>query len=123
MGRRCKFSFHVAVVVGAIAYIYFSTVLVFIDRWFGLGSSPGMLNAAVFTFIAVVCVSSYHRAIYTDPGRVPTSYVPDVEDEGSPIHEIKRKVISRYGDILACVLAAFSHEFIALEEVGCFEMV
>ncbi|KAL1545599.1 putative protein S-acyltransferase 16 [Salvia divinorum] len=98
MGRTCKFSFHVAVVVTAIFYIYFSTVFVFIDRWFGLGSSPGMLNAAVFTFIAVVSISSYRRAIFTDPGRVPSSFVPDVEDADSPIHEIKRKG----GDLRYC---------------------
>lgn len=92
MARGCRFSFHVGVVIAAIIYIYFSTVLVFIDRWFGLGSSPGMLHAAAFTFLAVMCISSYRLAIYTDPGRVPGSFVPDIEDSGSPIHEIKRKV-------------------------------
>ncbi|KAG6427549.1 hypothetical protein SASPL_111795 [Salvia splendens] len=98
MERACNFSFHVAAVSAAIVYIYFSTVLVFIDRWFGLGSSPGMINAAVFTFIAAMSVSSYRRAIYTDPGRVPSSFVPDVEDSDSPIHEIKRKG----GDLRYC---------------------
>ncbi|KAL0375226.1 UNVERIFIED_CONTAM: putative protein S-acyltransferase 16 [Sesamum radiatum] len=93
MTRGCKFSFHVAIVIAAIAYIYFSTVFVFIDRWFGLWSSPGMLHTVVFSFLAVMCISSYRLAIYTDPGRVPASFVPDIEDATNPIHEIKRKVL------------------------------
>ncbi|PIN17064.1 putative DHHC-type Zn-finger protein [Handroanthus impetiginosus] len=98
MTRGCKFSFHVCVVLAAITYIYFSTVLVFIDRWFGLWSSPGMLHAAAFTFLAVMCISCYRLAIYTDPGRVPGSFVPDIEDSDNPIHEIKRKG----GDLRYC---------------------
>ncbi|KAL6574704.1 hypothetical protein OROMI_011989 [Orobanche minor] len=98
MSRACKFSFHVGVVIAAITYIYLSTVFVFIDRWFGFGSSPGVLNSAVFTFLAVMCVTSYRRAIYTDPGRVPNTFMPDVEDSGNPIHEIKRKG----GDLRYC---------------------
>ncbi|KAG6437160.1 hypothetical protein SASPL_102071 [Salvia splendens] len=123
MGQPCKFSFHVAVVAAAIFYIYLSTVFVFIDRWFGLGSSPGMLNAAVFTFIALVSISSYRRAIYTDPGRVPSSFVPDVEDPDSPIHEIKRKVChsSVSQIILHVFMRHFPHDFVALEEFGSFK--
>ncbi|KAL6520956.1 putative protein S-acyltransferase 16 [Orobanche gracilis] len=98
MSRACKFSFHVGVVIAAITYIYLSTVFVFIDRWFGFGSSPGVLNSAVFTFLAVMCFTSYRRAIYTDPGRVPDTFMPDVEDSGNPIHEIKRKD----GDLRYC---------------------
>ncbi|GKV53156.1 hypothetical protein SLEP1_g59695, partial [Rubroshorea leprosula] len=30
-------------------------------------------------------------AIRKDPGRVPSSYVPDIEDAQNPVHEIKRK--------------------------------
>ncbi|KZV27631.1 zinc finger family protein [Dorcoceras hygrometricum] len=96
--RRSKFSFHVIVVTAAIAYIYLSTVFVYIDQWFGLGSSPGMLSAAVYTFLAVTCIFCYRRAIFTDPGRVPTTFVPDVEDSDSQIHEIKRKG----GDLRYC---------------------
>ncbi|XP_042031238.1 probable protein S-acyltransferase 16 [Salvia splendens] len=59
-----------------------------------------MLNAVVFTFIALVSISSYRRAIYTDPGWAPSSFVPDVEDAGTPIHEIKRKPAQRVGIVL-----------------------
>ncbi|KAL3642487.1 putative protein S-acyltransferase 16 [Castilleja foliolosa] len=98
MARACKLSFHVGLVIAAIIYVYLSTVFVFIDRWFGIWSSPGMLNAAAFTFLAVMCVASYRRAIFTDPGRVPANFEPDVEDSGNPIHEIKRKG----GDLRYC---------------------
>ncbi|XP_073310997.1 probable protein S-acyltransferase 16 [Primulina huaijiensis] len=98
MMRRSKFSFHVIVVTAAIAYIYLSTVFVYIDQSFGLGSSPGMLNASVYTLLAVMCIFCYRRAIYTDPGRVPGTFVPDVEDSDNQIHEIKRKG----GDLRYC---------------------
>ncbi|KAF7845471.1 putative protein S-acyltransferase 16 [Senna tora] len=91
MKRRCRFSFPVSVVVFSIAYIYLSTVFVFIDRWFGLTSSPGIMNAVVFTALAIMSVFNYANAILTDPGRVPSTYIPDVEDVENPIHEIKRK--------------------------------
>ncbi|XP_057459082.1 probable protein S-acyltransferase 16 [Lotus japonicus] len=96
--RGFVLSFPVCVVVLAIAYIYLSTVFVFIDRWLGLFSSPGIVNAVVFTAVASVCVSSYRSAISADPGRVPSTYVPDVEDGEVPIHEIKRKG----GDLRYC---------------------
>ena len=93
-GGGFAFSFPVTVVISSIAYIYISTVFVFIDRWFGLFSSPGIINTVAFTVIAFMCVFCYRLAIFTDPGRVPSTYTPDVEDNTIPIHEIKRKVIT-----------------------------
>ncbi|KAK9291274.1 hypothetical protein L1049_009462 [Liquidambar formosana] len=93
MKRSCTFSLPVAVVASAIAYIYISTVFIYIDRWFGLMSSPGIMNAAVFTAVALMCIFNYAVAIATDPGRVPVSFAPDIEDAESSIHEIKRKVL------------------------------
>ncbi|CAL2268097.1 unnamed protein product [Prunus armeniaca] len=98
MTRSLSFSLPVTVVVLAIAYIYFSTVFIFIDRWFGLMSSPGLLNATVFTGVALMCVFNYTISVFRDPGRVPSTYMPDVEDSGNPIHEIKRKG----GDLRYC---------------------
>ncbi|XP_020210753.1 probable protein S-acyltransferase 16 [Cajanus cajan] len=91
-------SLPVSVVVLGIAFIYVSTVFVFIDRWFGLLSSPGIMNAAAFTALAAACALTYRAAILTDPGRVPSTYAPDVEDVHSPVHEIKRKG----GDLRYC---------------------
>ncbi|GKU89926.1 hypothetical protein SLEP1_g3995 [Rubroshorea leprosula] len=91
MKRGCSFSFHTAAVFSAIAFIYFSTIFIFIEHWFGLMSSPGIMNAVVFTGVAGMCIFNYAGAIRKDPGRVPSSYVPDIEDAQNPVHEIKRK--------------------------------
>ncbi|OMO66335.1 Zinc finger, DHHC-type, palmitoyltransferase [Corchorus capsularis] len=91
-------SLPVTAVLLAIAFIYFSTVFIFIDRWFGLMTSPGIMNAVVFTGVAVTCVLNYAFAILTDPGRVPSNFMPDVEDAEVPVHEIKRKG----GDLRYC---------------------
>ncbi|PPE00116.1 hypothetical protein GOBAR_DD02906 [Gossypium barbadense] len=95
------FSFSVTVVVSAIVFIYFCTVFVFIDRWFGLMTSPGIMNAIAFTGVAFMCVLNYAYAILADPGRVPSSFMPDIEDPEVPIHEIKRKLIITESVILA----------------------
>lgn len=89
-----SFSLPVTVVISAIAFIYFCTVFIFIDRWFGLMTSPGIINALAFTGFAFMCVFNYAIAITTDPGRVPSTFMPDIEDPDIPIHEIKRKVWS-----------------------------
>ncbi|KAM7464051.1 hypothetical protein LguiA_032172 [Lonicera macranthoides] len=94
--RRCRFSIHVAVVITAILYIYLSTLLVFVDQWFGLRTSNGIINAVIFTAVSFFCVCNYGVAIFTDPGRVPLAYMPDIED--NDIHEIKRKG----GDLRYC---------------------
>lgn len=98
MKRGFRFSLPVTVVITAIGYVYVSTVFVFVDQWFGLWSSPGIMNTVVFTGIAVMCVFNYAVAIYTDPGRVPATFMPDVEDADNPVHEIKRKG----GDLRYC---------------------
>ncbi|KAL6138749.1 hypothetical protein ACLB2K_064028 [Fragaria x ananassa] len=98
MARSVGFSLPVTVVVVAIGYIYFSTVFVFVDRWFGLWSSPGLMNAAIFTAVAAMCIYNYTVSVFRDPGRVPSTYMPDVEDSENPIHEIKRKG----GDLRYC---------------------
>ncbi|MFQ6669241.1 hypothetical protein Gotur_034568 [Gossypium turneri] len=95
------FSFSVTVVVSAIVFIYFCTVFVFIDRWFGLMTSPGIMNAVAFTGVAFMCVLNYAYAILADPGRVPSSFMPDIEDPEVPIHEIKRKLIINKSVLLA----------------------
>ncbi|CAN1275378.1 Probable protein S-acyltransferase 16 [Linum perenne] len=98
MKRRPRFSLPVIVVLLVITFIYFATVFVFVDRWFGLMSSPGLMNAAVFTAVAIMCIFNYCAATMTDPGRVPSTYLPDIEDADNPIHEIKRKG----GDLRYC---------------------
>ncbi|KAJ9545463.1 hypothetical protein OSB04_025170 [Centaurea solstitialis] len=93
-----KVSAHVIVVSLAIVYVYLSTVFVFVNQWLGLGSSPGIMNTVAFSGVAVMCVWNYVVAMFTDPGRVPPSFIPDIEDSDHPIHEIKRKG----GDLRYC---------------------
>ncbi|KAK8632960.1 hypothetical protein V6N13_013816 [Hibiscus sabdariffa] len=98
MNRCFSFSLPVTVVVSAIIFVYFCTVFVFIDRWFGLMTSPGIMNAVAFTGVAVMCVLNYALAIIMDPGRVPSTFLPDIEDSSVTVHEIKRKG----GDLRYC---------------------
>ncbi|KAF3454951.1 hypothetical protein FNV43_RR05399 [Rhamnella rubrinervis] len=41
-----------------------------------------------------MCVFNYTISVLLDPGRVPATYMPDIEDSESPVHEVKRKVLS-----------------------------
>lgn len=93
-----NYSFPITIVSIGIAFIYFSTVFIFINRWFGLGSSPGLMNAVIYTALAVMCVYNYALAVFTDPGRVPSNFQPDIEDSSSSVHEVKRKG----GDLRYC---------------------
>ncbi|KAF5449450.1 hypothetical protein F2P56_029892 [Juglans regia] len=98
MKQGFSFSLPVTVVALSIFYVYFSTVFIFIERWFGLMSSPGIFNTVIFTAIALTCIFTYAASVFTDPGRVPSTYAPDIEDAENPIHEIKRKG----GDLRYC---------------------
>ncbi|KAA3481628.1 putative protein S-acyltransferase 15 [Gossypium australe] len=43
-------------------------------------TSAGSLNSMIFTTLACLCALSFLVGVLTDPGRVPSSYIPDVED-------------------------------------------
>ncbi|KAJ4979411.1 hypothetical protein NE237_010191 [Protea cynaroides] len=98
MRRSGSISLPVLVVLSAICYIYYTTLFIFIDGWLGLKTSPGLMNALIFTATVCMCVFNYAAAILRDPGSIPPSFVPDIEDAQTPIHEIKRKG----GDLRYC---------------------
>ncbi|XP_068315860.1 probable protein S-acyltransferase 15 isoform X2 [Pyrus communis] len=77
----------VFLLIGVVCYI---TVFIFIDDWAGLKSSAGSLNALVFIFLASLCLFSFFCCVLTDPGHVPASYVPDVEDSSVSDQESKK---------------------------------
>ncbi|XP_048446783.1 probable protein S-acyltransferase 15 isoform X3 [Pyrus x bretschneideri] len=77
----------VFLLIGVVCYI---TVFIFIDDWVGLKSSAGSLNALVFIFLASLCLFSFFGCVLTDPGHVPASYVPDVEDSAVSDQESKK---------------------------------
>ncbi|KAF5206297.1 Palmitoyltransferase pfa4 [Thalictrum thalictroides] len=91
MQQRGAISLPIIVVLSAIGFMYYTTVFVFIDDWFGLKTSQGLMNAVAFTSMALMCLVTYGIAIVKDPGQVPETFVPDIEDSETPIHEIKRK--------------------------------
>ena len=86
-------SLPIIIVLMAIAYLYYATVFVVIEGWLGLRTASGLANAAAFSAVAAMAVVTYGIAVCRDPGGVPSSFMPDIEDPASPIHEIKRKVL------------------------------
>ncbi|KAH7678123.1 palmitoyltransferase protein [Dioscorea alata] len=98
MARPRYLTLPIIIVLFVIGYLYYATVFVVIDEWLGLTTAAGLTNAFLFSFVAVMAVATYGIAIFRDPGRVPFSYMPDIEDSESPIHEIKRKG----GDLRYC---------------------
>lgn len=77
-----------------MGFVYYVTVFVFIEDWVGLRSSAGALNALIFSFLASLCIFSFSVCVVTDPGYVPSSYVPDVEDSGISGQEPTKNVSS-----------------------------
>ncbi|XP_010906602.1 probable protein S-acyltransferase 16 isoform X2 [Elaeis guineensis] len=98
MSRRGYVTLPIILVLATVAFLYYATVFVVIDEWLGLWTAAGLGNAAVFTFFTLMAVANYLIAVFGDPGRVPPSFMPDVEDADNPIHEIKRKG----GDLRYC---------------------
>ncbi|KAG7549446.1 Palmitoyltransferase DHHC domain [Arabidopsis thaliana x Arabidopsis arenosa] len=80
MSCRRFFSIPVLSVILVMGFVYYVTLFVFIDDWVGLQSSAGKLNALLFSFLASLCLFSLSICVLVDPGRVPASYAPDVED-------------------------------------------
>ncbi|PON40291.1 Zinc finger, DHHC-type, palmitoyltransferase [Parasponia andersonii] len=76
-----------------LGFVYYITVFIFIEDWIGLQSYFGSLNAMIFTFLAALSIFSFSVCVLTDPGQVPASYVPDVEENGISDEEIKRNSV------------------------------
>lgn len=91
-------SIPVCMVFLAMGFVYYVTLFVFLADWIGLQSSAGSLNIAIFTFLIGFCVFSFLVCVLTDPGHVPSSYVPDAEDGEVSDHQesSKRNVSSGY---------------------------
>ncbi|KAH8497329.1 hypothetical protein H0E87_019851 [Populus deltoides] len=70
-----------------MGFVYYITVFIFIEDWVGLQSSAGTLNAMIFTFMASLCLFSFLVCVLTEPGYVPSPYVPDVEGAAVPPHQ------------------------------------
>lgn len=73
-------SIPVLAVISLMAFVYYTTVFVFLEQWLGLDSSPGILNAFAFSFFGFMGLVSFFVSVLTDPGGVPSSFAPDSED-------------------------------------------
>ncbi|XP_030549088.1 probable protein S-acyltransferase 15 isoform X2 [Rhodamnia argentea] len=75
-----------------MGFVYYTTLFVSIEDWVGLQSSGGSFHALAFTFLASYSLFSFFVCVLTDPGHVPSSYVPDVEDRELSDQEFRRNV-------------------------------
>ncbi|XP_040934014.1 probable protein S-acyltransferase 15 isoform X2 [Gossypium hirsutum] len=100
--------FSVFLVMG---FVYYITVFILIEDWVGLQTSAGSLNSMIFTTLACLCVLSFLVGVLTDPGRVPSSYIPDVEDASfASDQEPKKNVLqSKYCDKCAAYKPPRTH--------------
>ncbi|XP_022743033.1 probable protein S-acyltransferase 15 isoform X2 [Durio zibethinus] len=97
MKYRKFFSVPIFAVFLLIGFVYCMTVFIFIEDWVGLQSSVGSLNAMIFSFLASLCLFSFFVGVLTDPGHIPFSYLPDVEDSSVSDQESKKNGIqSKY---------------------------
>lgn len=94
MKYRKFFSIPVVAVFSFMGFVYYLTVLIFIEDWVGLKSSSGSLNAIIFTFLASLCLFSFVVGVLTEPGQIPSSYLPDVEDSFSVSDQEPKKNVS-----------------------------
>ncbi|RDY12746.1 putative protein S-acyltransferase 15 [Mucuna pruriens] len=69
-------------------FVYYTSVFIFLHDWLSLQSSPGTLNAFLFSLCASIALFSFFFCILTDPGHVPSSYAPDLE---FPINNSEQK--------------------------------
>jgi len=98
MGFARFLSLPVMVVLGVIGFVYHTVVVLVLQPWLSLSTSSGLANFGLLTLLCAMALLSYTLAVVRDPGYIPTSYLPDLEDEGVALHEVKRKG----GDVRYC---------------------
>ncbi|XP_043702767.1 probable protein S-acyltransferase 15 isoform X2 [Telopea speciosissima] len=92
-------SFPICMVLSLMAFVYYTTVFIFIEDWLGLRSSAGTLHMLIFSFFAFMSFFSFGACVLIDPGNVPSTFVPDVEDDGGSDHRSRKSgAHSRYCD-------------------------
>ncbi|KAF1860370.1 hypothetical protein Lal_00037709 [Lupinus albus] len=77
--KRCL-SLPVFAVLLLMIFLYYTTIFIFIHYWVGLKTSYGIFNASIFTLFAFLTLFSFFVCVLSNPGHVPSSYLPDVED-------------------------------------------
>ena len=82
----------VVVVLLIIGFVYHTIVVLVIQPWLNISTTSGFANVALLTVLCTMALLSYTLAVVRDPGYIPSSYLPDPEDEGVALQEVKRKV-------------------------------
>lgn len=82
----------VVVVLLIIGFVYHTVVVLVIQPWLNISTTSGFANVALLTVLCTMALLSYTLAVVRDPGYIPSSYLPDLEDEGVALQEVKRKV-------------------------------
>ncbi|CAM6009556.1 unnamed protein product [Sphagnum balticum] len=91
-------SLPVVVVLLIMGFVYHTVVVWVIQPWLSLSTASGLANAMLLTALCIMALVSYALAVIQDPGHVPSSYLPDLEDSAITLHEVKRKG----GDLRYC---------------------
>jgi hypothetical protein len=103
----------VLLVIALICFVYYTVVFLVIGEWLGMSSAPGLFNALCFSSITFMAVVNYGFCIFRDPGKVPLSYMPDVEDDRVSLHEVKRKVIPFSSSVSHSVSSQIQSQLVA----------
>lgn len=85
-------SIHILCVLTFVGFLYYFTIFILLDDLLSLQSSAGKFHSFFFTFMASLIVFSFFVCVLKDPGGVPFSYIPDVEDHEASDQESKRSV-------------------------------
>ncbi|KAL5716972.1 protein S-acyltransferase [Ranunculus cassubicifolius] len=59
-----------------MGFTYYSTLFIFMAEL-----KAGLINALLFTFFVFMCLLSFILSVVTDPGQVPSTFLPDIEDQ------------------------------------------
>lgn len=85
-------SIHIFFVLIFVGFVYYVTIFIFLDDLLSLQTSTGKNHSFFYTFLACLVVFSFFVCVVKDPGGVPSSYLPDVEDHEASDQESKRSV-------------------------------
>ena len=94
-------------VLSLMGFVYYITVFIFIQDWTGLLTSPGLINSFIFTSLASLCLFSFAVCVLTDPGSVPSSYLPDFEESAGSGHDAKNSVSLHFNSFLRAEFLCF----------------
>lgn len=87
-------SLPVVAVVILIGTLYYISLFVITPDWVGIYTSNWFTHAFILTSMVCLCLFSFFVAVLTNPGDVPPSYVPDMEDTvGSDQEHLNKKPV------------------------------